>query len=92
MNGDAHWLIGFLFAAGGLAALVLYRRRGAGTAHLSASRRTLECPKHKEQVDVLLVRDLRTGYWTGARSCSLYGDEPLTCSRSCVDALNSQPI
>lgn len=84
------WLTPLVVLVGGallgLLGWAVVRRSGR---NLATSRGRVFCPAHRRPIEVILVRDLRRGRWTGVRACNAFGDPTeVTCGRRCVDAIN----
>ena len=86
MTGEAHWLTLAWLAVVGVGALALFfvfffrlDRR-----FLSLFRQT-KCPVAGIEVRQLVVKDSRTGEFTGVQSCSKFADpNAIACERACL--------
>jgi hypothetical protein len=89
MRETAHWFEAILIIAGALVLLVVGFLLGRVSRRFRESRFLFLCPKHDEVVEATLVKDTKTGKWTGVTRCTAFQNpDEVHCSKDCVLLLN----
>lgn len=71
-----------------LGLVVVLLVRGSAALDVQEVRRRVRCPVRGASADCLLIRDVRTGRWTGVARCSLL-PAGRRCNQACVRLLEA---
>jgi hypothetical protein len=89
INQPASWITFAFLAAGGAGLFGLLVGNWWAERRYREIKTHFICPVHKKDVEVAMVRDRRTGDYTGVRSCSAFANpENVTCNMACVAYAN----
>jgi hypothetical protein len=89
MNGQAHWAIGLVLFLGAATVLLLPTLLAWFQGSFRRVERRVACPETGGGEDTLLVRNERTGHYTGVARCSKFEDPTeVRCDHACLQGLN----
>lgn len=89
MTGEANWIPIAMVLVGGLAILAFAASSSLWFRYLRREQRRLVCPASGKPVLCEVVKDTRTGEWTGVLRCSAHRNpDDVRCSMKCLANLD----